>query len=67
VKVDKEGKPREGCRSCIDRGKHEHVYTARKFWTGEEVYGPEKNREMNHEWGENLLRNAARKQRGRRG
>lgn len=67
MKADKEGKTREGCPACIDRGRHEHVYTARKFWTGEEVYGAEKNHEMNQEWGESLLRNAEKKQRQQRG
>jgi hypothetical protein len=54
-KADKDGKIIEGCPACIFRGKHEHVYTGRKFWTGDEVYGREKCKEKNHEWGERLV------------
>lgn len=59
VRVDKEGKARQGCYACIDRGVHEHVYTARKFWTGEEAYGAKKNEEMNQEWGRKLVERAS--------
>lgn len=52
------GKAVWGCWHCLGRAAFERVYTARKFWTGDEVYGREKNLEMNHEWGESLLRNA---------
>lgn len=40
----------EGCENCFRARFEAHVYTGRKLWTGDEVYGRERCREMNLEF-----------------
>ena len=50
VKVDAKGKAREGCPACLSLGGTPHLYSGKKIWSGDDVYGREKCSEKNHEF-----------------
>jgi ribosome-binding protein aMBF1 (putative translation factor) len=65
----KDGTPVQGCPSCYDGtgevDRDNNVFTGKKIWTGEQVYGRKKNRRLNHEWVDRLAANADKRARTR--
>lgn len=50
----------EGCDACFSARFDPHVYTGRKLWSGDEVYGKQRNHEMNMQFEQNLVNEASR-------
>lgn len=61
VIVDKDGTKREGCHTCLSRQPIGHLYSGKKIWSGDDVYGREGCSEKNHEWGQKIAARAERK------
>lgn len=52
---DKKGEKSEGCEACLRPSGTAHLYTGRKLWTGDEVYGREKCLEKDHAFEQRLI------------